>query len=252
MKLFFGTNSETSKSLNIKLLEKSVKSAFQNTNFEIYVIFDGEKNELNLPENVTIIEHRHRCYNTFLNSERTKKQGSLHISSGTFLRTEIPFLLNEMGFNDEFCLYTDYDVIFQKGDYSDLDSLKPKYFAACPEFNQNQWSYINTGVMLMNVKTFLKDDEIIIDYINNNFDTLEVWDQSMYNDLYGGKFEKLPLEYNWKPYWGINPNSKITHFHGAKPRSVEPEWRYNLNEIKTIRNKNIKGYEHYNKIFELI
>lgn len=251
MKLFLATNSDTCKTDNIKLLKHSVNSALQNTDFEVFVIFDGKKEELDLPNGVTIIEHRHRCYDTFLNSERTKKEGSLTISSGTFLRTEIPFLLNKLGYDDEFCLYTDYDVIFQKGDYSDINDIKPKYFSACPEFDVNDWSYINAGVMLFNVKSFLLDDEKIINYINTNFDNLSVWDQTMYNDLYKGNIDKLPLVYNWKPYWGINENSKIIHFHGAKPRIVEPEWRYNLNEIKIIRNKNIVGYNHYDKIFNL-
>jgi lipopolysaccharide biosynthesis glycosyltransferase len=252
MKLFIGTNSNTIQSLNGKLLENSVRSAVQNTNFDIYVIFDGKKNELNLPPNVNIIEHRHRCYNTFLNSERTKREGSLNISSGTFLRTEIPFLINKLGFDDEFCLYTDYDVIFQKSEYSELDTIKPKYFAASPESDINNWSYINGGVMLMNIKTLFDDDVKIMNYINDNFDNLSVWDQTLYNDVYSGKIDKLPVEYNWRPYWGINEKSKIIHFHGAKPRSVEPEWRYNLPEIKRLRDRNEEGYEFYNKIFEKI
>ena len=35
--------------------------------------------------------------------------------------------------------------------------------------------------------------------------------------------ELLPIEYNWKPYWGINDKAKLIHFHGMKPSS-------NLNE----------------------
>ena len=250
MKLFIGTNSSTIQSTNVKLLENLIESAIKNTDFEIYLMFDGKKEELDLPPSVNIIEHRHRCYETFLNAERTKREGSLQISSGAFLRTEIPFLMNQMGFDDEFCLYTDYDVIFQKSDYSELYNIKPKYFAASPETNINNWGYINSGVMLMNVKTLFEDDSKIINYINDNFENLTVWDQTLYNDLYKGEIDRLPLEYNWKPYWGINDNSKIVHFHGAKPRSVEPEWRYNLREIKTLRDMSKDGYEFYNDVFE--
>jgi hypothetical protein len=102
----------------------------------------------------------------------------------------------------------------------------------------------------MNVKTLFEDDSKIINYINDNFENLTVWDQTLYNDLYKGEIDRLPLEYNWKPYWGINDNSKIVHFHGAKPRSVEPEWRYNLPEIKTLRDMSKDGYEYYNNVFE--
>ena len=73
----------------------------------------------------------------------------------------------------------------------------------------------------------------------------------MYNNLYINEgLNKLPLEYNWKPYWGINNEAKIIHFHGIKP--------YNINFFKEIKNndflnflylKNIKSYEYYNNIF---
>ena len=39
--------------------------------------------------------------------------------------------------------------------------------------------------------------------------------------------ELLPIEYNWKPYWGINDKAKLIHFHGMKPSS-------NLNEAGFI------------------
>jgi len=251
MKLFLATNSATTKKENIKLLEKSVISAVKNTNFELHVLFDGKKEELNLPSEVNIIEHRHRCYDTFKNSIRAKnKANTVTIASGAFLRTEIPFLCKSLGFEDEFVLYTDYDVLFQKGDYSDLNHIKPEYFSAAPESNKNDYSYVNTGAMLMNVKSLIVEDERIVDYIENNFENLEVWDQTVYNDLYKSQIDQLPLKYNWKPYWGINHDAKIIHFHGAKPRSIEPQWRYDRPIIKNLREKDIDSYNYYNEIWE--
>jgi lipopolysaccharide biosynthesis glycosyltransferase len=250
MKLFLATNSGTVGTDNIKLLKNSINSALKNTQFDIFVIFDGKKEELDLPEKVTIIEHRHRCYETFKKSSKNNGDGFMNIASGAFLRTEIPFLCKKLGIEDDYCLYTDYDVLFLGQDYSDLYNMRPEYFAACPEFDKNNWNYINTGVMLMNINHFFENDKFIVDYINNNFDKLDVWDQTMYNNLYRNKIDKLPIEYNWKPYWGADNNSKIVHFHGAKPRSVEPEWRYNLPEIKSLREVNKSGYEYYNNIFE--
>jgi lipopolysaccharide biosynthesis glycosyltransferase len=252
VKLFLATNSETIKTDNIKLLQCSVKSALQNTDLDVYVIFDGKKEELEskLPKEVNIIEHRHRCYDKF-----NECGLNMTIASGTFLRTEISYLCSILNIKDEYCLYTDYDVIFQKGDYSDLDNLKPEYFSACPEFNKNDWSYINAGVMLINIKSFHRDDQKILDFINNRLQEKKfkngTFDQTILNYLYKDKIDKLPLEYNWKPYWGVNEGAKIIHFHGAKPNIVEPKWRYELNEIKTIRNKNIEGFNFYNNIFEI-
>jgi lipopolysaccharide biosynthesis glycosyltransferase len=252
MKLFLATNSMTVQSPKRLLLEASVKSAVQNTDFDIYVIFDGKKSELRLPSRAKVIEHRHRCYETFSKSGRTAREGSLRVSSGAFLRTEIPYLMNQMGFDDQFCLYTDYDVLFCEGDYSELDRVEPEYFAAAPESDLSNWSYLNTGAMLMNVESLLKDDSKIVEYINGNFDGLRIWDQTLYNDLYKDKIDRLPLEFNWKTYWGINPAAKIVHFHGAKPRSVEPAGRYGLPEIQKLRERNIEGYEFYNSAFEEI
>ena len=249
MKLFLSTNSDTVKTENVKLLNNTVKSAIENTEFEIFVIFDGKKSELSLPSSVNIIEHRHRCYDTFVNSDK-----DLITSSGAFLRTEIPILMDSLGIKDEYCLYTDYDVIFQKKDYSELDNLKPKYFAVCPEIKKNDWSYFNTGVMLLNVNTLKTEDEKIIKFINDNFGKVQLpygsYDQPIMNFLFKDKFDRLPLEYNWKPYWGINEDAKIIHFHGAKPESVEPKLRYELPVIKNIRNMNIEGYNYYNSLFE--
>lgn len=257
MKLFLATNSATTKKENIKLLEKSVISAVKNTNFDIHVLFDGKKEELNLPSEVNIIEHRHRCYDTFKNSIRAKdKVNIVTIASGAFLRTEIPFLCNLLGFEDEFVLYTDYDVLFQKADYSELNSIKPKYFAAAPQANKNDYSFLNTGAMLMNIKSLLVEDERIVDYIENNFENLPEWDQTLYNILYKNQIDRLPLEYNWKTYWGINHDAKIIHFHGAKPRSLDERSplgaisRYNNPIIKQLRQKDIDSYNYYNEIWE--
>lgn len=47
MKLFFCTNAETKRTKNFLLMEKAIKSASINTNFEIFLIYDGDKKELN-------------------------------------------------------------------------------------------------------------------------------------------------------------------------------------------------------------
>lgn len=242
MKLFFATNSETYKTENKNLLEVSINSALKNTDFEVFLIFDGNKNELNLPKEVTVIEHRHRCYSTFLNYD-----DNIRIASGAFLRTEIPFLIKSLGYEDNFSLYCDYDVILQKKDFSELHELNPRYFAASTEFGKTNWSYINTGVMLMNINNLFNDDKKILNYIEENIESLDVFDQTLYNNLYQGKIDKLPITYNWKPYWGINDNAKIIHFHGIKP----------LNEYKNIDKTLLKyyidnklSYEYYEKIFK--
>lgn len=48
-----------------------------------------------------------------------------------------------------------------------------------------------------------------------------LFDQGYINEVCDNEFDFLPLEYNWKPYWGLNENAKIIHFHGIKPGGTE-------------------------------
>lgn len=249
MKLFVATNSATCKTDNIKLLEKTIKSAQLNTHFDIYLVFDGNKKEVEYL-GVNVIEHRHRLYDTMLADGKGSDQGWLNTCSGAFLRTEVPYLCGKLGFKDKFVLYTDYDVLFQKGDYNDIYNIQPKTFSICSEFIKDDWNIGNTGVMIMNVDFFKNEDAALLKYMKENFSTFDTFDQTAYNNYYKGRWEKLPLIYNWKTYWGINPESKIIHFHGAKPRSIEPKWRYDLPMIKELREIDSVSYEYYNKLWE--
>lgn len=246
MKLFLATNSATVKTQNYKMLLKTCKSAVKNTDFDVYVVFDGKAEELiGLPPEVNVIEHRHRAYDAF----KIYDEGQLQIGSGAFLRTEIPYLCEKLDFEDEYILYTYYDIMFMGGDYSYIKNLKPKYFAVAPEFDITDYVNFNTGVMVMNVKTMLKEDSKILNYIKNNIENLDTYDQSLYKNLYNDKITKLNPSYNWKPYWGkLAP--KIVHFHGAKPREVESEERYNVPIVKHLRELNLNSYNYYNKLWE--
>ena len=98
-------------------------------------------------------------------------------------------------------------------------SCLPKEAGVCPEFERsNDYSYFNAGVMLINTEVAKSKYNDFIHMINNSIKAeTECCDQGYLNDLYKNQYNKLPLEYNWKPYWGINQNAKIIHFHGIKP-----------------------------------
>jgi hypothetical protein len=247
LKLFLATNTETKQTKNFLLIEKAIKSAIQNTDFEIFLIYDGDKTELDFSSRVNIIEHRHRLYPVFKNACK-----HLAYASSTFLRTEIPYICNNLGIKDKYVLYTDHDVIFNRADYSELDNIKPNFLAASTEIEKDNWYGFNAGVLLLNVDHFIEKDSFILDYITNNINTLYVWDQTMYNNLYRDKFTRLPTIYNWKVYWGIEPSAKIIHFHGPKPFSIQPKESYSDPLLNQLINKNIDSYNYYNKIFEEI
>ncbi len=250
MKVFFCTNQATVYHSNWRLLSKAIATAKVNAGLDVYLIYDGDKNHL--PEsfyNINIINHTHRLHSVFSNSKLNSSADHARIMNGTYLRTEIPYLCQEYDFKDKFVLYADLDVVFNAGDYSNLMDLRPEYLAVAPEAFKNDWSYFNAGVMLMNVDGMFLHDDDILDLISKEVDDFDVYDQTMYNKFYAGRFDKLPLEYNWKCYWGINKEAKIIHYHGAKPRAIESHLRYNLELVKKIRESDISSYEYYNDIW---
>ncbi|GJD31324.1 hypothetical protein PMNALOAF_2578 [Methylobacterium adhaesivum] len=132
--------------------------------------------------------------------------------NGHWLRTDIPYIERE----DEFVLYTDIDVMF-RADVSDND-LRPKFIACGPEHKQDDWSYFNTGVLVMNVPSMRATRPEFVEVIREHMPRAAPYDdQTMYNICYRDRYDRLPLEWNWKPYWGYNAHAKIVHFHGPKP-----------------------------------
>ena len=136
---------------------------------------------------------------------------------GHWLRSEVCF----MSGGDAFATYVDCDTVFLQKPA--LDAVRPDVFACAPEFDPDNWSYVNTGVMVMN-KAALREDyfrfsECALKKIFFAGDRY-LNDQIVYNELYRGKWERLDLVHNWKPYWGFNAAASILHFHGPKLGSI--------------------------------
>jgi hypothetical protein len=135
MKLFFCTNAESMKSINLKrLLLKSIDSALANTSFDVFLIYDGSGDCLGIGNRkMTIIEHRHEQHDILINTSKKDIGGYNQIITGAFLRTEIPKICRLRGITDEYALYCDYDVFFNKSDFSGLYEIRPEFIAAAPE-----------------------------------------------------------------------------------------------------------------------
>lgn len=206
-----------------KLIKVAVVSAQTYTSLDPYALYDGEPSALTdwLEEHgVKIIHHRSQFYDDIITKFGKKDMLWALGGTGAFLRVDIPRLLRERGLDDEYVLYTDCDVMFV-ADVGELSMMRPQYLACAPEFDRDNWDYINTGVMLMNVKGLLETYDAFIRFVAEDMERAPsdhwAWDQSAYNGFYKGNIAKLAIEYNWKPYWGDSPNKKIVHFHGLKP-----------------------------------
>lgn len=229
MKYFFALNEDSTSFADYsKMLKTAVYTAQKFTRLEPHFLYDGGDNELTewlTKRGVKIIKRRTFLYDDLRRiADARNDPNLLNIGAGAFLRTEIPRLAEELGFADRYVLYTDVDILFLTDPTAYLESSKPKFFAVAPESDVTDYQTMNTGIMLMNIKNLQRQDRRFRKFMQANLEKIVdfAWDQGAYKLFYnsrwfGFRWDKLPPEYNWKPYWGDYSNAKIVHFHGAKP-----------------------------------
>ena len=219
MKWYFGIDSFGALKFS-PYIKASVISCRENTSLTPICLWhdhDGYQNDDLIAflrkYDVKVIKRQSRVYSTALHYRSINVDKG---TAGTHMRYDIPLVEME----DEFVLYTDCDVIFQ-GEV-DLSDQRPKFFAAAPEFQQETWHYFNSGVMLMNIPEMRRTSDALlsatISRMQCGFPVMH--DQADLNGFYFEQWDKLSPLYNWKPYWGINHEAKIVHFHGPKPAEV--------------------------------
>ena len=178
--------------------------------YDRYGLIDEDLADFLRQYDVELIQRTSRVY---LAATQYHHVVTSHMTQGCFLRFDIPLIEK----TDEYVLYTDCDVIFQNP--IDLDEMRPKFFAAAPEFHMDMWGYFNSGVLLMNVEEMRRtSDDLLaatLARMRAGFGTSH--DQGDLNAFYFEQWDRLPPVYNWKPYWGVNDGAKIIHFHGVKP-----------------------------------
>lgn len=227
MKWYFACN-DKSERYNY-LIKAAVESALKNTDLDPHFIYDGQENELTdwlKSKGVNIIYHRSDFYNELASFY---KDAAFNVATGAYLRCDIPIIETE----DDYVLYTDCDVIFLKNPcFKNIEM--PEYFSCASEIDKDDWSFFNSGVMLMNVKNLKNDYNEFKEFIVKNIHLMHTYDQTAYNLFYKNKFSKLPLELNWKPYWEISSSAQIIHFHGPKPHHYSTEFINNWPPIYKV------------------
>lgn len=144
---------------------------------------------------------------------------------GAFQRLDIPLLVGNIHsqlldegitVSKEFAMYTDADVLM----YNVNDFVKPNMIAYGAEDEKGQAA--NSGVLFMNVANMKKEIEHLFDFADQKLWNFPAIEQGLVLQYFRGKHTQLSDNFNWKPYWGVNPNASIVHFHGAKvDRCVE-------------------------------
>lgn len=195
------------------LIRVAVQSALQNTNLEPHFIYDGEPSELTTElERAGVIIHFHRLSFVEMLTAHSSDPGYLAVARGAFLRFDIPLFSGD----DDFVLYTDADVIF--GDRVNFSGYCPSFLAAAPQFDQGTIRDLNSGVMVMNVAAWKKRRSELLNFTSQNLNL--GLDQEVLRVFVDLDYLLLPDRFNWKPYWGANPDAAIVHWHGPKPETA--------------------------------
>lgn len=196
-----------------------VTSKKTNPNIKPYLIFDGVKDEyIVLLETlgVNVLYTKSSLYDDLV-----IKYNNDSVALGAFLRIDIPKICHDLSIQDDYVLYTDNDVMFLD-DVSELLNFKPKYFSCSGEFDKMLMnSSFNSGVMWINWKNMYEDYISFKKFILSKIPNFGAYDQGALREYYGTRFEILNYNYNYKPYWGVENDIKILHFHGPKPTETE-------------------------------
>lgn len=213
-----------SNSRYVEMTKVLVASAYHNTNLDLYCLYDGNDagfiawlkkwGVTVLPWRVTFFDDIYKHY---------KGNKSFQFCVGTYLCTEIPWALRYYGILDRYVLYVDTDTMILNDVF--LDHHTPSYYAAPPDWDITDWSFVSAGVMLLNTDKLLESYPAFLDYLkDHNFDFDFAGhggaDQGAWNTFYADLWDKLEPKYDWKPWWGFNPEASIVHFSGPKPQDL--------------------------------
>lgn len=254
------SNDQESARVYGEMLEVALKSAATNTNLDLVVIYDGPQGhyyeKIIGKYGATIVRHTFSQVRAlplaFPRDYLLQKYGrafDYNKLKGTFLRLDIP----DLDSTDDVVLYSDIDVVFQPGFNEDGLLKELNYLRAGPEFSPNpkDFNYFNAGILLLKLKSIRPFTQAILKDINQGIPNKEgLFDQGYLNDRLFGKHDPLPLEYNWKPYWGYNSNAKIIHFHGIKPGASYLASGFGMNKEGLMacfwgRKNNLGGFLYY-------
>ena len=227
----------------------AVLSARANTTLQPHLLYYGERNDFTrwLERNgVRIINSQPHFLDLILDLVSEGRYSEAFI--GHWLRVSV--CVEE--WDDPFLLYTDIDVLIRRD--PDLRSIRPEVLAAAPEFQPTNWNYFNAGVMVVNVERLRADHARFERYLREHLAarTYGFHNQIAYNDFYRRRWSRLPVEMNWKPYWGWNPAAEIVHFHGPKLGAIgailDGSWDWSSDhgsQIGSLFASHVADYEAY-------
>ncbi|MDJ0449721.1 hypothetical protein [Methylocystis sp. JR02] len=251
MKVYFCIN-ESGLVHYIDHLRAAVRSARQIGRLEPHILFDGDPailKEALAGCEAAIHRQKSSIADEIAQTEETA-EWRRGVAEGALLRLEIPVVETD----DDYVLYCDCDTLFTRA--VDLSGVKPRFLAAAPGHNPNEWDMICSGVLLLNVKNMRAEYPRYMKYAAANLGRPAYYDQEVLNEYFVGRIDRLPIEYHWKTYWGANPLAYIVHFHGLKRTHLawmsDPIRRAELKKLYFLIMFENDGFDYYGKVFDSI
>lgn len=161
---------------------------------------------------------------------------------GAMLRMDLPAIVA----SDETVLYTDTDVIFQAD--PGRFAFPCEVLAVSSEFNIDDFNAINTGAMIINLGNARQVFAELIRWTIPRLHLVPDYDQGAIRLFFNGNWARLDPRMNWKPYWGINPDALIVHYHGPKPSNFDTQSHLPLfgdGIYRHLYERNPASYAHY-------
>jgi len=194
-------------------LRVAVRTAIDIAGLEPHIVFDGEEDQLRAVLGPDEAVHIHRRRSSLIEAIEATPEApgwSRAVAAGALLRLDIPLIET----SDEFVLYTDCDVLFARR--VELSPLRPRLFAAAPMHEPHEWSQLCSGVLLLNVPAMRAEYGALMRRARDSLGRAHHYDQELLNEHFEGRWDHLPIHMHWKPYWGVEWDAAIVHFHGPK------------------------------------
>jgi hypothetical protein len=218
MRWYFATDAAGGMGETGELARLAVLSARAVGGLEPVLLYHGARTAFTewMEQHGVQVRDTHPAFIAFIEQAQADGIYKAH-SLGHWLRIAIP----EVEHEHDFVLYTDCDVIFLRP--FDWDRIRPRVFAAAPEFAPDAWNYFNAGIMLLNVPAMRATYPAFEAHIKTRIQSGEHFqydDQMALNESYHGMWDRLDPRCNWKPYWDFNRDAVVLHFHGPKPSAL--------------------------------
>ncbi len=246
MKWYFALNADSiaHDRLYARCVEVAVLSALQHTDLQPHMLFDGPACDLTRwvqRMGGVVVPHRSSLGDAIAASSMSA--GMKQIARGAYMRLDLPLI----DFESEYVLYTDCDVMFAGP--LEFGTLRPALFAVAPEFTIGDFSQMNSGVMLMHLPGLRREARAFDEFVRAGLDQFPAFDQGALRAFFAGRWDELPERFNWKPYWGLNDDAAVVHFHGPKPPQVvqivdHPEQEI-PNVLRELHGRAPTAYAHY-------